>query len=177
MPNSIRNQTVWTGPTGSLATYNVSPNSANLPAVSPYVLGQLGYSVESNGSVYTFVVLDSGSAVGYTANQLLYWRNKSTKTVTNDITRATGGRNAPAGVLQVASTAGNYVAMIIAGYNIPVQATGTIAAGDFLIANSTNGVVTNSAAGTAPGYFTVGMALGAVANGLVNADLDIQQLY
>jgi len=177
MPNSIRNQTVWTGPTGNLATYNITPNSANLPSVSPYVIGQLGYSVEVNGLVYTFVLLDSGSAVAFTANQLLYWRNKPTKTVTNDITRATGGRNAIAGVLQSASTAGNYVAMVIAGYNIPVQATGTIAAGDFLIPNSTNGVVTNVAAGTAPGFFTVGMALGAVANGLVNADLDIPQLW
>lgn len=177
MPNAIRNQTVWTGPTGSLATFNITPNAANLPSVTPYVLGQLGYSVEANGRVYTFALLDSGSAVAFTANQLLYWRDKATKTVTNDITRATGGRNAIAGVLPIASTAGNYIAMVIAGYNVPVQATGTIAAGDFLIPNSTNGVVVNVAAGTAPGYFTVGMALGAVASGLVNADLDIPQLF
>lgn len=178
-------------PTGNPDTMNVQINQA--PSVpgqfNPYAGGQLGMSFNSGDRTYTLVQLDSGATSAtptgaVAANQLLFWKDKSARIVTNDkrfaLASGNGASNFVAGVARGAFTPGTYgsvIAMLVKGHNIPVASSGSGSAGDTAIADTTASVarVANVAAGTASTYRPVGIMRGA-AGATVNVDVDIPTL-
>ncbi len=177
--------TIWC-PTGNPDTTNISPAdwlSAGGQA------GGLGLRHESGapGRTYQRAKLDSGATAATPAGVVavgdaLYWKDKSTYTVTNDSRFAMNGvtatayRQYVAGVARVAATAGYYIDAIQIGQNIPCADGGnTFVGGDTVIAEATT---TDSAfnsinVGTAITSQVVGIARDAASNGLVGVDLDI----
>src|SRR4029077_18333345 len=194
MPNTIRTTNPFIV-TGNPDTVNVSLSATTTPGTfTPYAPGELGMSWDVNDRTYEIVIVDSGctsaNAVGTVlANQLLFWKSKTSRIVTNDVKQAVGGSlgtNAPmnqvAGIARVAvgtpGAGGSLICMLTRGINIPVASDGNGAAGALMVADTTASVarVTNTAVGTAPSYLTVGVARGAAAGGNINVDVDIASL-
>lgn len=176
MPNAITNQTVYTGPTGSLDTFNAS---------EPYAGGQLGQRVEVNDLAYQFVKADSGATAAtatgaIAAAQLAFWKDPDNYIVTNNSPQAIGGqvanayRNFVAGVFRNSVTAGNYCFVLQRGSGVNVKCVSGGGVGQTAIANSgTAADVTSEAVGTAPTYMALGIERAASGSNLINVDLNI----
>ena len=184
MPNSVRQQTIWL-PQGTPDETNIS--TADWDSVAGQ-RGQLGVEHDYNDRVYQRVQLDSGATSAtptgvVAANQVAFWRNKDTYTVTNDRRFAmnlgaatTAYANFVAGIFRLAATAGNYVDVLKAGDNIACADGGnTFAAGETVIAEADSvAAVDRVAVGTAPTYLPLGYARGTASGGNVNVDIDIR---
>ena len=137
MPNANRSQTFY-NPTGNPDTMNVS---------SLYNAGQIGQAYDVNDRAYQCVQVDSGAtsatpAGAVAANQLAYWKDRATYTVTNDSRfalldgQSTSFRNNVAGIFRVAATAGYYVNVLQEGRNISVKEVGSATGGMTLCAST-----------------------------------------
>jgi hypothetical protein len=196
MPNVIR----------SLSTYIQSgnPDLLALPVTQPqggsgaqsgiYAPGDLGQSFDLYDKTYEMVIVDSGATAAtpvgaVAANQVLFWKDKGNRIVTNDSRFAQNSsgvanayRNMVAGIARIAVPTpgpyGTYIAMLARGHGIPVACDGTGAIGDIAIASATTTVAqcTGVTVGTGPGYVPLGVMVSAVANNLVNVDVDIPVL-
>ena len=168
MPNEKNVQTQYLGPTNNPDTYNEA---------NPYPdTGALGQVLERNNRTYQFEHLDSGAAAlaAPAANDVLFWKDRTTYLVTTDSRFSNGARNNVAGVLRVAATAGRYVFALQRGDAISVKSDGNGAAGDIAIANSgTSADITRVAAGTAPTYQILGKVTAAASGGFIAVDLNI----
>lgn len=183
MARTLSNQQVY------LTTGN--PDTTNDLAL--YAPGEIGACFDFNPGInartYQRVQLDSGAtsanAVGVVAaNQLAFWKNKSTKTVTNDSRQAAaasvanGWANNVAGIFRTAVTAGYFCDVLKTGNGINVASDGTGGAGATAIADITASVarIAGIAVGTAPTYQPLGIIrVAAVANVAV-VDVDIANL-
>lgn len=150
-----------------------------------YAPGELGAIYQRGDQQWQQVQLDSGATaaanLAVAANQILYWKNKLAKIVTNDIKQAVGNTvsnawsNHVAGVLRNTATPGNYIWILQRGLNINLKTSQTVTAGQSVIANTSTPVadVAGVAVGTAPTAQKLGIAVGANANNLVAVDLNI----
>lgn len=177
--------TIWL-PTGNPDTTNISPTDL---ASQGGRLGAIGVQFEAANPArsYQRVIVDSGATAATPAGivavgDLMYWRDKSTYTVTNDSRFAMAGasntayRNYVAGIAMVAGTAGYAIDVCQRGQSIPCADGGnTFAAGEHVFpeATTTDSAVDRVAAGTACPDQQLGTARGAAAGGLVNVDIDI----
>ena len=173
-------------PTGNPDTTNISSTDFNSMGGQPGGLG-LRFEAANPARTYQRVQLDSGATASapsgvVAANQVAYWKNKATYTVTNDSRFAMGGASATtyrqqvAGIFRLAATAGNIIDVCQVGQNIPVADGGnTFVAGDTVIAEAdTTAAAANSInVGTAITSQVIGIARGAQAGGNVNVDIDI----
>lgn len=168
MPNEKNVQTAYLGPTNDPDTYSEA---------SPYPdTGAAGQVLEYNTRTYQFAKLDSGAAAlaAPAANDLLFWKDRTTYLVTTDSRFSTGARNNVAGVLRNAASASDWIFALQRGDAISVKSDGNGAAGDIAIANSgTSANVTNEVAGTAPTYQNLGKITAAAAGGFITVDLNI----
>ncbi len=178
-----------TGGPGDLPGTPTTPGSFN-----PYAPGQMGITLELDDRAYTPVIVDSGCTAAtptglVAATQLLFWKDKANRIVTNDRRQALGNTvaqgscNFVAGVARCAVPAaslgsgGAQVWMLIAGYNISVK-SGTVTPGELVIADTdANGPqALGVTVGTGPGYVTIGVSRGTNANGATNIDVNIPML-
>ncbi len=184
--------TVWL-PTGNPDTTNITSADFNSLGGQP---GSLGVRFEASppDRAYQRVQLDSGATASTTvgivaANQLAYWKDKSKYLVTNDVAQAnvvagqsialnSGFRNFVAGVFRVAGTAGSYIDILQRGRQISVKTTGTVAAGDFLVSDTSTSAAQAVAvtAGTAPTCKTLGIATGPAVANVSPCDVDIPEV-
>lgn len=168
MPTNSRNQLLW----------NFTGNPATVNETTAYAPGCLGDLITIGGKTYQYVQLDSGAtstaAIAAAAGQITTWKDKATYLVTNDLRFSQAGRNAPAGMVCNAATAGNYIFVQKGGlaYGSGLKATSSPAAGDLASVNSgTAADCAVSTAGTFPSYLPVARYLGASVNSLAPADL------
>ena len=175
MPITVRQQSVHMGLYGTPQAFNQS---------SLYMPGDLGQSFDyDDGNTYTIVQLESGATTP-AAGQVLYWKSKTAKTVTNVVANAINGatthgwRNEVAGICMLAATAGNYICMLVKGSNISLSCVATPAVGDLAVSDvSANvGKVLNIAAGTAPTFLTVGVFRSLSTSNVASVDVNIQTL-
>ena len=142
MPNANRGTSMYLGAFSSPDTLNqpLSATQASASAAVPaqwYAPGDVGVTFEYQDKAYTVAILDSGATsanpVGAPAvNNVLFWKNKANRIVTNDfrqsITPTVPGASV-AGILRVtpssAGAGGNVIAMLIRGFGIPVTASTT----------------------------------------------------
>lgn len=185
MPNVSRGLSIFLGGAANPDSMNVVLTSPATPgSFSPYAPGDLGTTFEYQDKAYTVVQLDSGAtsanAVGApAANQVLFWKNKGTRTVTNDfrqcITPTVPGASA-AGILRVTPTTigsgGNQIAMLVRGYGLTVKA-GTTAIGPIMVDTTASTAQVVTAVGTAT---QVGQATTADAAGVATANVDFPVL-
>lgn len=179
MPNAWNVQT----------TYVVTGNPDTVNESTIYAGGQLGQCVESNDRGYQYVQLDSGATASTTAgavaaNQLAYWKDRSTYKVTNDSrfalldAQANSFRNNVAGVFRAAVTAGNYCFVLQRGRAISLKEVGSATGGMTLIASTSTtaadalGVAIN----TAPNCLTLGVCRTATSGTTCTADVDIASI-
>ncbi|HKT90084.1 MAG TPA: hypothetical protein VJQ59_16685 [Candidatus Sulfotelmatobacter sp.] len=157
------------------ATFNVA---------TLYQPGDLGQTFDSSdGSTYTVVQIESG-ATAPAAGQLMYWKDKVAKTVTNVVANARLGattnawRNEVAGVCMLAATAGNYICLLVKGTGISVACVATPGVGDIAIADSvTNpGNVAPITVGTAPTYIPVGVFTTVSSSNKASVDVNVPTL-
>lgn len=162
---------------------------------TPYAPGQVGISFELNDKVYTPVILDSGCTAAtptglVAANQLLFWKSKANRIVTNDrrmalgasVTNASG--NFVAGVARCAvpaasmGTGGALICMLVRGYGITLKAGTVSGLGQQIVADTdANGPqVLGVAVGTASTYAPVGVAESAAANSAITATVNLPTL-
>ncbi len=162
MSRTLSNQQVFL-PTGNPDTTNT---------VDLYAPGELGACFDypaKGGPTYQRVQLDSGAtaatpAGAVAANELLFWKSRINKIVTNDSRFALGGqttnawRNQVAGIARVAATAGYYIDILKTGNAINVLSDGNGGIGQTAIANSVATIpgVVPIAVGVAPTYQTIG---------------------
>lgn len=178
--------TIWL-PTGNPDTTNITPTDFNSLGGQPGGLG-LVFEAGNPARRYQRVQLDSGATSAtptgaVAANQLMYWKDKSSYLVTNDSRFAMGGaaaasvfRNFGAGVLRLAATAGNYIDILQGGQSIPCKDGGnTFAAGEQVIPenDTTAAAFDRVAIGTAATNQILGIARGVASGGNVNVDIDI----
>lgn len=172
-------------PTGDPDTMNES---------SLYAPGELGQTFDYNDRTYQIVKLDSGAITNAdttgtapAANDVLFWKNKSNYLVTNDYRQSftTGGggtspeANAIAGILRIAATRGNYIAMLVRGRNIAVaDQGGSCGKGEIACADiqSNRASVLGIAAGTAATHKPVGIVRTATAASVAYVDVDIPEI-
>lgn len=164
-----------------LATGN--PDTENNAAL--YAPGELGMVYQKGDNQYQQVQLDSGATAAANlapaANQILYWKNKLAKIVTNDTKQAVGNAvsnawsNHVAGVLRNTASPGNYIWVLQRGLGISVKTTQTVTQGQSVIANTSTPAadVAGVAVGTAPTAQKLGIATSANASSLVTVDLNI----
>lgn len=185
MPNKNRGSSLFLGGAAGPDNINIQLTSPQTPgANSPYAPGDLGVTFEYQDKAYTIAVLDSGAtsanAVGAPAvNQLLFWKNKGNRIVTNDfrqcITPTVPGASV-AGILRntpgTLGSGGNQIAMLIRGYGIPVSA-GTTAIGPIMVDTTASTARVVTAVSTAT---QLGQATTANANSLATCNVDIPQL-
>lgn len=183
--------TIWL-PTGNPDTTNISSTDFNSMGGQP---GSLGIRFEATppDRAYQRVQLDSGATSANTvgvvaANQLAYWKDKSKYIVTNDFRQAnatsggaianSGFRNFVAGIFRSAVTAGNYCDILQRGLNISVATTGSPAAGDFLVSDTTASTAQAATvtAGTAPTCKTIGVVRGPAVANVTPCDVDIPEV-
>lgn len=183
--------TVWL-PTGNPDTTNISSTDFNSLGGQP---GSLGIKFEATppDRAYQRVQLDSGAtsatSVGVVAaNQLAYWKDKSKYIVTNDVNQANavnnqaltnnGFRNFVAGIFRSAVTAGNFCDILQRGRNISVKTTGSPAAGDFLVSDTSTSAAQAATvtAGTAPTCKTIGVVTGPAVANVTPCDVDIPEV-
>lgn len=190
--------TIWT-PTGNPDTTNITPADWGGTATQVGMGGQPGglgirHETSPASNAYQRVQLDSGAVAAngvgvVAANQLAYWKNKSTYTVTNDFRQAnangtgiatanSGFRNFVAGIFRSAVTAGNYCDILQRGQRISIATTGSPAAGDVLVSDTTASTSRAAvvAAGTAPGVKALGIATGPAVANVTPADIDIPEV-
>lgn len=148
MPNTNRDQTMYI-PTGNPDTWSAAgPSATDAASYHNLRLGEVGKAYDFNDRSYQRVQLDSGctasTPVGVVAaNQLAFWKDRSTYKVTNDKRFALLGgvansfANNVAGVFRSAVTAGYYCDILQRGYNIPVTATAGLTAGEQVVADVT----------------------------------------
>ncbi len=162
MSRTLSNQQVFL-PTGNPDTTNT---------VDLYAPGELGACFDypaKGGPTYQRVQLDSGATAStptgaVAANQVLYWKSRVNKIVTNDSRLAIGGtttnawRNQVAGIARVAGTAGYYIDILKTGNSISVLSDGNGGVGQTAIANSVTTIagVIPLAVGAAATYQPIG---------------------
>src|SRR3990167_3894705 len=182
MPSNITKQSIYLGAGGTPETLNES---------TPYKSGELGARFTIAGKRYQIVDLDSGATASVgsgapAANDLLFWKDKANYIVTHDIAQAFPAestsqfakRNAVAGVLCIAATAGNRIAMQARGRrNVASDGGGDFVVGDKAIAaNTTTSVVDRMAAGTAPTNTVVGTVAVAESASVTALDLELPEV-
>ena len=178
---------------------NATPDKTNSP--SPfYAPGELGcvFSDQNTGGVYLRAQLDSGAtsatSVGaVVAGQLAYWKDRSKAIVTNDKNQCDQGPSAAvnrvAGIFQTAVSAtpgvtgsdGNPVMymcdLVLQKLAFPVQATGTILAGTYAIADTTANtarIISQATVTTAPVSQVIGVCTsGTITSGTTPVDVNI----
>lgn len=182
MPNERNVQTAYLGQAGEPDTF------AETVLYKP---GELGNSLEWKDRSYQLVRLDT-SATSATptgvvaANQVAYWKDQSTYTVTNSrlseenvpdgqFAAYLGYQNNVAGIFRLAVVAGDHTYLLQRGNNIPLADGGnTFAAGESVIAEAgTAAAADRIAVGTAVTFQRLGFAQGVAAGGNVNVDVDI----
>ena len=178
MPNTNDYQPFYIGQAASPDTYQ--------EVGAGYAAGELGTTGDWNDRSYQRVFLDSGAtsatpAGAVAANELAYWKNRSTYTVTNDSrfalfnNTASSFRNNVAGVFRAAVVAGSACFVLQRGRQINVKEVGSATAGMTLIASTSTtaadalGVAIN----TAPNCLTLGVVYTATAANVCVADVDI----
>jgi hypothetical protein len=177
MPNINRMGTTYV-PTGN-------PDSVN--EASLYAAGELGVAYDWVDRAYQIVKIDSGAVAAankvLAANDLLYWKDKATYRVTNNIKDAQGGsyggRTAVAGVLRNAATAGYYIHMLIRGRDIPIKCStglGGELQGEMVTAHTTTAEVIGVAVATAPTVPVFGVASRASTATLLYCDVDLTNI-
>lgn len=189
MPNANRGTSMYLGGFSSPDTLNqpLTASAASATAAAPaqwYAPGDIGVTFEYQDKAYTVAILDSGAtsanAVGApAANQVLFWKSKANRIVTNDFrqssTPTVPGANV-AGILRVTpttvGTGGNVIAMLIRGFGIPVNA-GTVAIGPVMVDTTASTARIVTAVGTAA---QLGNATTVNANSLATTNVDIPQL-
>lgn len=163
MSRTLSNQQVF------LSTGN--PDTMNDATL--YAPGELGACFDfpaKGGPTYEIAQIDSGATSAtptgaLAANQLMFWKSRVNKIVTNDSRFAIGGqitnawRNQVAGILRNAATPGYYVALLVTGNAINVLSDGNGGVGQTAIANSVTTIpgVVPIAVGTAPTYNKIGI--------------------
>ena len=181
--------------TGNPDTVAVSLPAAGTPGdFSNYAPGQLGLTTHLNDRKYAPVILDSGATSAtpagvVAANQVLYWKDKSARRVTNDSRfaqfcgeTANAFRNMVAGIARVAvatpGAGGTLIFILQGGRAIPVKSDGNGGIGQTAIAgtSTTAADVVPIAVGTAPTYVPIGIMVAAPSGGNVNVDVDIPEL-
>lgn len=191
MSNAIRSENIWL-PTGNPATTNISSTDFEALGGQP---GSLGQAYQHNDTKrYQRVRVDSGatSSTGNglpAANDVLYWKDKSTYLVTNDVAQALGNttinthgyRNFVAGILRVSLTnaqvADRPVVDLQQGGTCSVASDGTGVQGDIAVAeDGTANRVEAVADGTAPTSQVVGTILGAAVANVQSVDLSIPSI-
>tara|TARA_R110000868_G_scaffold49941_4_gene160282 strand:- start:1250 stop:1795 length:546 start_codon:yes stop_codon:yes gene_type:complete len=165
----------------------LSATQASASAAVPaqwYAPGDVGVTFEYQDKAYTVAILDSGATsanpVGAPAvNNVLFWKNKANRIVTNDfrqsITPTVPGASV-AGILRVtpssAGAGGNVIAMLIRGFGIPVTAS-TTAIGPAMVDTTASTCRVVTAVGTAT---QLGQATAANSGGNATCNVDIPQL-
>ena len=178
MPNTNSYQPFYVGQAASPDTYQ--------ELGAGYAAGELGTTGDWNDRSYQRVFLDSGAtsatpAGAVAANQLAYWKQRSTYTVTNDSRfgllggTASSFRNNVAGVFRAAIVAGSACFVLQRGRHINVKEVGSATPGMTLIGSTSTtaadalGVAIN----TAPNCLTLGVVVTATASNVAVADVDI----
>lgn len=178
--NSVRQLSAFYGPFAGPDQVAMPINDSQ-SVNTPYAGGDIGQSIENNDRTYTMVILDSGATsatpVGsLAANQLLYWKDKSNRIVTNDKRFAVLPAQANsfvAGIGRVAvpapGTYGTQLFMLTRGYNIQVASAAGVSEGAALQADTTSGTaqVTTYSSGQ-----NVGIARTGTTAGSLFADVD-----
>ena len=179
MPNNIINQPVyadpenmdvpslaWPGNLGDRFAVNVPPGAA--PGIGP---------VQDRGDskTYQIVQTDSGMGTQATRGMVTWWRDKQKYVVTTDQLRALN-RNEVAGIIKNTVTSGNYTCIQQGGTSyvmVTLANIGAVVSGDMLIPSAAdNGRADRVAAGTAPTYTPIGIAVGTtVATNLILTEL------
>ena len=154
--------------------------------------GELGMCFEWNQRSYQIVQLDSGATSATTAgavaaNELAYWKDRTTYLVTNDSRQALYAntalsfRNRVAGIFRASTsgtttaTPGYYICILQRGDNIAVKEVGSATCGMVLIASTSTtaadalGVAIN----TAPNCLTLGTVRTATSGVTCYADVNI----
>lgn len=173
--NKNRDGTVYI-PTGNPETVNYTPN---------YASGELGTDYSFGQKHYQIVQLDSGATSAsptgvVAANQLAFWKDRTSYLVTNDRRLAEGSnitqsyQNKVAGRFGTAVTAGNICHIQQRGIGNLLDGGNTFAVGESVIAeNDLVAAADRVAVGTASTFQRLGFARGAAAAGIVSVDLDI----
>lgn len=181
MSRTLSNQQIFL-PTGNPDT----TNSKDL-----YATGELGTCFDqptNGGPTYQRVQVDSGATSAtptgvLAANQVMFWKSRTNRIVTNDSRMAIGGttanawRNQVAGILRVAATPGYYVDILKTGNAINVLSNGSGGVGQTAIADSsaTTAGVIPIAVGTASTYEPIGVYRSDSGN-LAVIDVDISNI-
>ncbi len=158
--NRIQNQGLWIG-----------AGLSSMDDTALYLKGQLGMVIiKPGGKAYQLVQFKSSSTT-LAAGTPVLWTDPANFVVSAKI--ADGKRNQPAGAALLASTAGNYGFIQVAGPSDNALLTaGTGAAnGDTLVMNSTDGTCLQVAAGTAPTYIVLANATAAESAATVAATI------
>lgn len=152
-----------------------------------YAPGDFGNQIQRGDNQYQSVQVDSGATAAAgrtpTANDVMYWKNKLTKVVTNDIRFAlyqpvaNSYQNAVAGVLRNNATPGNYVWLLQRGLSIPVSSRGAgLTVGQTVQADTANaGSIVGVAVGTQNTASKLGTVAAATVGGLTAVDLNITE--
>lgn len=145
---------MYLGPTGNVRTF-FSRTLSNMGA-GPWV-GQLGQVFEKDAKYWRLVQIDAADTVDYIDGGVVYWKQKSSYTVTADASDGEALANGVAGgchqVIDVALTnpATGYFFVQCGGDQAAVVVAASAVAGDHLTGHaSTDNVLTRTAAGTAP---------------------------
>lgn len=179
MPNTNRQQTIFID-TGNPDTMN----SAVL--LRP---GELGQAFDVVDRAYQVVQVDSGCTAAtpagvVAANEVAYWKNRSTYTVTNDSrfalldNQASSFRNNIAGIFRNNATAGNYICVLQRGRQITVKEAGSGTGGELLISDTstTAAQALGVAIGTAASCEPIGVIFSATSGANCVADIDIANI-
>lgn len=184
MPSGRVDQTLYIGASNNIEALNTT---------TLYKPGELGSQIQVGTKAYQLIQVDSGAALSTAgtpvAGTVMYWKNRSTYTVTNDKIQAEGATNtntAPptvtianavnsvAGVMCSLSagaagtatvTSGNFGVIQQRGNHVGVASDTSFVPGDLLVAKTTGAtsIAARSAAGTAPVSQVIGKATAATA--------------
>ncbi len=183
MPNANRGTSLFLGAAPNPDSVSVALSKVPVAGgFQPYAPGDLGVTFEYQDKAYTVAILDSSATssnpVGAPAvNNLLFWKDKANRLVTNDfrscITPTVPGasvagilRNTPAVPL---GTGGNLICMLVRGYAIPVT-SGTSAIGPVMVDTTASTARVVTAVSTAQ---QVGQAIAVNGGGNVTMNVDI----
>ncbi len=189
-------QSAFMGGTGVPDTIAIPLSLPGTPGdFNNYAPGQLGMPNQLNDRIYEPVILDSGATSATpsgapTAKQLLYWKDKAARIVTNDsrFAQFSSGvanayRNMVSGVLMVTpgtpGAGGTLIFQLKKGRAISVKTNATTPGpGQIAIVDSstTAAQALELAAGQAATYVSIGIGVGTGAGGNANIDVDIPLL-
>lgn len=165
--------------------YLLTGNPDNENNSTLYAAGELGAVYQRGDNQWQQVQLDSGATAAANlapaTGQLLYWKNKLSKIVTNDTKQAINPavansyQNQVAGVLRNAATPGNYVWVMQRGLGIPIRSVGSaLTIGQTVQADTSNAAgITGVNTGTQNTAQNLGVATAATASSLTSVDLNI----